>query len=83
MKSKEESFKDLKVHFLNVGKADSAYIRYKDYNILIDAADKEPLDTVCEYLSREGGEKDKLTETLINNFEKRENQKSEGIEPGE
>lgn len=51
---KNESFKDLKVHFLNVGKADSAYIRYKDYNILIDAADKEPLDTVCEYLSREG-----------------------------
>ena len=39
--------------------------------------------TKDEYLSREGGEKDKLTETLINNFEKRENQKSEGIEPGE
>ncbi len=51
---KNENFQDLKVHFLNVGKADSAYIKYKDYNILIDSADREPTDTVCEYLSREG-----------------------------
>lgn len=45
---------DLKVHFLDVGKADSAYIKYKNYNILIDAADREPTDTICEYLAREG-----------------------------
>lgn len=51
---KKENSQDLKIHFLDVGKADSAYIKYKDYNILIDAADKEPTDTVCEYLAREG-----------------------------
>ena len=50
----EGNFQDLKVHFLDVGKADSAYIKYKNYNILIDAADREPTDTVCEYLAREG-----------------------------
>ena len=49
-----ENPQDLKIHFLDVGKADSAYIKYKNYNILIDAADKEPTDTVCEYLAREG-----------------------------
>ncbi|MBQ2671350.1 MAG: MBL fold metallo-hydrolase [Clostridia bacterium] len=41
---------DMKVHFLNVGDADCAYIKCGDYKILIDAADKEPSDTVCEYL---------------------------------
>lgn len=49
-----ENSNDLEVHFLDVGKADSAYIKYKNHNILIDAADKEPTDTVCEYLAREG-----------------------------
>ena len=51
---RDENSQDLKIHFLDVGKADSAYIKYKNYNILIDAADREPTDTVCEYLAREG-----------------------------
>lgn len=41
---------DMEVHFLNVGDADCAYIKCGDYKILIDAADKEPSDNVCEYL---------------------------------
>ncbi len=44
---------DMSVHFLNVGKADCAYINCKDVNILIDAADKEPTNTVTEYLKRQ------------------------------
>ncbi len=40
------------VHFLNVGKADCAYIKCEDKNILIDAADKDFSDTVVEYLKR-------------------------------
>lgn len=51
---RDENPQDLKIHFLDVGKADSAYIKYRNHNILIDAADREPTDTVCEYLSREG-----------------------------
>ena len=43
--------REMEVHFLNVGDADCAYIRCEDYNILIDAADKEPTEPVCEYLS--------------------------------
>ena len=42
---------EMEVHFLNVGGADCAYIRCGDYKILIDAADKEPTESVCEYLS--------------------------------
>ncbi|MBR0423276.1 MAG: MBL fold metallo-hydrolase [Clostridia bacterium] len=42
---------EMEVHFLDVGGADCAYIRCRDYNILIDAADKEPTEPVCEYLS--------------------------------
>lgn len=48
---------DMKVHFLDVGKADCCLIRCKDKNILIDAADKEPTDIVTEYLEREKIEK--------------------------
>lgn len=44
---------DMTVHFLNVGKADCCYIKCKDKNILIDAADKEPTDVVTEYLERQ------------------------------
>lgn len=44
---------DMSVHFLNVSKADCAYINCKDVNILIDAADKEPTNTVTEYLKRQ------------------------------
>lgn len=35
------------------------------------------------YLSRQGGEKDKLTEAVIRSYGLEENQKSEGMEPGE
>ncbi len=44
---------NMTVHFLNVGKADCCYIKCKDKNILIDAADKEPTDVVTEYLERQ------------------------------
>ena len=50
----ESSEFDLNVHFLDVGKADCIYINYKDHNILIDAADTEPLPNVVEYLKRQG-----------------------------
>ena len=45
---------DLNVHFLNVGKADCIYVKFKDHNILIDAADTEPSPNVVEYLKRQG-----------------------------
>ncbi len=45
------------VHFLDVGKADCTYIKLGDINILVDAADKEPTDTVVEYLKRQSVEK--------------------------
>ncbi len=44
---------EMSVHFLNVGKADCAYITCDGHNILIDAADKEPTDVVTEYLKRQ------------------------------
>ena len=44
--------REMELHFLNVGDADCEYIRCGDYKILIDAADKEPTEFVCEYLSR-------------------------------
>lgn len=44
---------DMSVHFLDVGKADCAYIKCKDKNILIDAADKEPTSVVVEYLKKQ------------------------------
>lgn len=43
---------DMEVHFLAVGKADCCYVKCKDYNILIDAADRDPNNIVCEYLHR-------------------------------
>lgn len=45
---------DMSVHFMNVGKADCAYIKCKNHSILIDAADKEPYGTVTEYLKKQG-----------------------------
>ena len=48
---------DMCVHFINVGKADCAYIKCKDVNILIDAADLEPAGAVVEYLKRQKVEK--------------------------
>lgn len=48
---------EMEVHFLNVGGADCAYIRCGNYRVLIDAADKEPTEFVCEYLNRFGVKK--------------------------
>ena len=39
---------------MNVGKADCAYINCNNHSILIDAADKEPMGTVTEYLKKQG-----------------------------
>lgn len=54
---KEESIEniseDLQVHFLDVGKADFIYIKFKNHNIIIDAADKEPNNIVTEYLKKQ------------------------------
>lgn len=55
------NFEDLKqqndwavsVNFLDVGKADCSYIRYKDANILIDSGDKDTPQNVVEYLKKQ------------------------------
>ena len=44
---------DMPVHFIDVGKADSIYIKCKDKNILIDAGEKNTYDLVNEYLRRQ------------------------------
>lgn len=49
--------KNMYVHFLNVGKADSTYLRCGNINILIDAADIEPKGKVVEYLKKQGVKK--------------------------
>ena len=49
----ENVIEDLQVHFLNVGKADFIYIKFKNHNIIIDAADKEPNSIVTEYLKKQ------------------------------
>lgn len=41
---------DFEVHFIDVGKADSIYIKSAKANVLIDAGDREPHDTVVNYL---------------------------------
>lgn len=43
---------DMQVHFLDVGKADAIFIKCKDKNVLIDAADVDNTDKVVEYLNR-------------------------------
>ncbi len=71
----------LRVHFLNVGKADCIYISFGENNILIDAADKEENDNVVEYLKRQNVDKLNLVinshahrdhigqmESVVNNF---------------
>ncbi len=55
--NQKNSENNMYLHFLNVGKADCCYIKYKDKNILIDAADKEPTNVVTEYLERQGVKK--------------------------
>lgn len=42
----------MSIHILNVGRADSIFIKCEDKNILIDAADKDLNDVVCNYLRR-------------------------------
>ena len=44
---------EMQVHFLDVGKADCAYIKCGDKHILIDAADVETNNNVVEYLKRQ------------------------------
>lgn len=44
---------DMSVHFIDVGKADSIYIKCKDKNILIDSGEKNTYDLVNEYLRRQ------------------------------
>lgn len=43
---------DMSVHVIDVGKADSIYIRCKDKNILIDAGERDIYKTVNEYLRK-------------------------------
>lgn len=51
--STSESNNDkLYVNFLNVGKADCTYIKYKNYNILIDAGDIDAKDEILNYLEK-------------------------------
>lgn len=42
----------LSVHFIDVSKADSIYIKFEDKNILIDAGEKTTYNVVKEYLKR-------------------------------
>ena len=49
----ENISEDLQVHFLDVGKADLIYIKFKNHNIIIDAADREPNSIVTEYLKKQ------------------------------
>lgn len=48
---------DLQVHFIDVGKADSILIKYKDKNILIDAGDMDSKNSVVQYMKRCGVKK--------------------------
>ena len=51
VQSSEAASKDLTVHYIDVDQGDSTLIRYKDYNILIDAGKKEYGDAVVSYLN--------------------------------
>ncbi len=53
----EEDNYALGVHFLNVGKADCTYIKFKETNILIDSADRDISPSIVEYLNRRGVKK--------------------------
>ena len=48
---------DMSVHFIDVGKADSIYIKCKDKNILIDAGEKSTSNLVNEYLKKQNVKK--------------------------
>ncbi|WP_459195688.1 ComEC/Rec2 family competence protein [Wukongibacter baidiensis] len=45
---------DLKVHYINVGQADSIFIDYQDYDILIDGGNNSDGDLVVNYLKNIG-----------------------------
>lgn len=47
----------LQIYFLDVGKADCAYINCNGKNILIDSGDKEPAGAVTEFLKKQNIEK--------------------------
>lgn len=53
----QESDYAMGVHFLSVGKADCAYIRCGDTNILIDSGDRDVSPSTVEYLNRRGVKK--------------------------
>ncbi|MDQ5983818.1 MAG: hypothetical protein RUMPE_00847 [Eubacteriales bacterium SKADARSKE-1] len=48
---------DMSVHFIDVGKADSIYIKCLGKNVLIDAGEKATYDVVGEYLKKNGVKK--------------------------
>ncbi|WP_053955462.1 ComEC/Rec2 family competence protein [Inediibacterium massiliense] len=48
---------DLKVHFIDVGQADSILIQNEDHNMLIDAGNNGDGDLVVNYLKKQGIEK--------------------------
>ena len=51
VQSSEAALNDLSVHYIDVDQGDSTLIRYKDYNILIDAGKKDYGDAVVSYLN--------------------------------
>ncbi len=51
VQSSEAASKDLSVHYIDVEQGDSTLIRFKDYNILIDAGKSDYGDTVVSYLN--------------------------------
>lgn len=48
---------DISAHFIDVGKADSIYVKFKDKNILVDAGEKDTYNTVLEYLKKKSVKK--------------------------
>lgn len=53
-KSKENVNGELKVHFIDVGQADSILIQQENENMLIDAGNNEDEDTIKSYLNNLG-----------------------------
>lgn len=51
VQSSEAATKDLSVHYIDVDQGDSTLIKFKDYNILIDAGKRDYGDTVVSYLN--------------------------------
>lgn len=51
VQSSAAAAKDLSVHYIDVEQGDSTLIRYKNYNILIDAGKRDYGDTVVSYLN--------------------------------